>query len=79
MDASCRFSALESLELAARATPIASADRRIVAVVGVGHMDGIESRLAVKVTFSNAARLTPNCMWVNRFGEGSVSEIREPK
>jgi pheromone shutdown protein TraB len=43
---SCRFSELESLEEAARASPISSPNRRIVAVVGVGHMDGIEKRLA---------------------------------
>ena len=43
---SCRFSELESLEVAARASPISSPNRRIVAVVGVGHMDGIEKRLA---------------------------------
>jgi hypothetical protein len=75
---SYRFSALESLELAARASPIASSDRRIVAVVGVGHMDGIENRFASIVTFLYAKLVTTNYMWVNRFGENSLSEIDEP-
>ena len=38
---------LESLELASRSSPSASPNRRIVAVVGVGHMDGIENRYSV--------------------------------
>jgi hypothetical protein len=74
-----RFTAIEALEVAARASPIASRNRRVVAVVGVGHMDGIEKRFPLCLFLYTLLTCKSASRWMDRFGEVSTIEIPDPE